>query len=183
MEDLITQIITQIGEDSQREGLLKTPKRAAKALKFLTKGYDEKLEDIINGAVFHAEDNEMVVIRDIEFYSLCEHHMLPFFGKCHIGYIPKGRVFGVSKLARLVDVFARRLQIQERMTQQIAQQIFEIIEPEGVGVVVEAQHLCMRMRGVEKQNSQMITSSMLGSFRKETATRMEFLSLINVQRS
>ena len=125
----------------------------------------------------------MVIVKDIEFYSLCEHHMLPFFGKCHIGYIPKGRVFGVSKLARLVDVFARRLQIQERMTQQIAQQIFEIIEPEGVGVVVEAQHLCMRMRGVEKQNSKMITSSMLGSFRKETATRMEFLSLVNGNRN
>lgn len=183
LEDLVKQTLLEIGEDPEREGLIKTPERVARSLKFLTRGYTQDIEKVINGAIFTQDCDDMVIVKDIEFYSLCEHHMLPFFGKCHIGYIPKGRVFGVSKLARLVDVFARRLQIQERMTQQIAQQIFEIIEPEGVGVVVEAQHLCMRMRGVEKQNSQMITSSMLGSFRKETATRMEFLSLINAQRS
>ena len=183
LEDLVKQTLVEIGEDPEREGLIKTPERVAKSLKFLTRGYTQDINEVINGAIFTQDCDDMVIVKDIEFYSLCEHHMLPFFGKCHIGYIPKGRVFGVSKLARLVDVFARRLQIQERMTQQIAQQIFEIIEPEGVGVVVEAQHLCMRMRGVEKQNSKMITSSMLGSFRKGTATRMEFLSLVNGNRN
>ena len=183
LEDLVKQTLIEIGEDPDREGLVKTPERVARSLKFLTRGYTQDINEVINGAIFSQDCDDMVIVKDIEFYSLCEHHMLPFFGKCHIGYIPKGKVFGVSKLARLVDVFARRLQIQERMTQQIAQQIFEIIEPEGVGVVVEAQHLCMRMRGVEKQNSQMVTSSMLGSFRKETATRMEFLSLINANRN
>ena len=183
LEDLVKQTLVEIGEDPEREGLIKTPERVAKSLKFLTRGYTQDINEVINGAIFTQDCDDMVIVKDIEFYSLCEHHMLPFFGKCHIGYIPKGRVFGVSKLARLVDVFARRLQIQERMTQQIAQQIFEIIEPEGVGVVVEAQHLCMRMRGVEKQNSKMITSSMLGSFRKETATRLEFLSLVNGNRN
>ena len=183
LEDLVKQTLIEIGEDPDREGLIKTPERVAKSLKFLTRGYTQDINKVINGAIFTQDCDDMVIVKDIEFYSLCEHHMLPFFGKCHIGYIPKGKVFGVSKLARLVDVFARRLQIQERMTQQIAQQIFEIIEPEGVGVIVEAQHLCMRMRGVEKQNSQMVTSSMLGSFRKETATRMEFLSLINANRN
>ena len=183
LEDLVKQTLIEIGEDPDREGLIKTPERVARSLKFLTRGYTQDINKVINGAIFTQDCDDMVIVKDIEFYSLCEHHMLPFFGKCHIGYIPKGKVFGVSKLARLVDVFARRLQIQERMTQQIAQQIFEIIEPEGVGVVVEAQHLCMRMRGVEKQNSQMVTSSMLGSFRKETATRMEFLSLINANRN
>ena len=183
LEALVKQTLSEIGDDPEREGLIKTPERVAKSLKFLTRGYTQDINEVINGAIFTQDCDDMVIVKDIEFYSLCEHHMLPFFGKCHIGYIPKGRVFGVSKLARLVDVFARRLQIQERMTQQIAQQIFEIIEPEGVGVVVEAQHLCMRMRGVEKQNSKMITSSMLGSFRKETATRMEFLSLVNGNRN
>ena len=183
LEDLVKQTLIEIGEDPDREGLIKTPERVARSLKYLTRGYTQDINKVINGAIFTQDCDDMVIVKDIEFYSLCEHHMLPFFGKCHIGYIPKGKVFGVSKLARLVDVFARRLQIQERMTQQIAQQIFEIIEPEGVGVVVEAQHLCMRMRGVEKQNSQMVTSSMLGSFRKETATRMEFLSLINANRN
>ena len=183
LEDLVKQTLLELGEDPEREGLIKTPERVARSLKFLTRGYQQDIDEVIHGAIFTQDCDDMVIVKDIEFYSLCEHHMLPFFGKCHIGYIPKGRVFGVSKLARLVDVFARRLQIQERMTQQIAQQIFEIIEPEGVGVVVEAQHLCMRMRGVEKQNSQMVTSSMLGSFRKETATRMEFLSLINANRN
>ena len=183
LEDLVKQTLIEIGEDPDREGLIKTPERVARSLKFLTRGYTQDIDKVINGAIFTQDCDDMVIVKDIEFYSLCEHHMLPFFGKCHIGYIPKGKVFGVSKLARLVDVFARRLQIQERMTQQIAQQIFEIIEPEGVGVIVEAQHLCMRMRGVEKQNSQMVTSSMLGSFRKETATRMEFLSLVNANRN
>ena len=183
LEELVKQTLLELGEDPEREGLVKTPERVARRLKFLTRGYQQDIDEVIHGAIFTQDCDDMVIVKDIEFYSLCEHHMLPFFGKCHIGYIPKGRVFGVSKLARLVDVFARRLQIQERMTQQIAQQIFEIIEPEGVGVVVEAQHLCMRMRGVEKQNSQMVTSSMLGSFRKETATRMEFLSLINANRN
>ena len=183
LEDLVKQTLLELGEDPDREGLIKTPERVARSLEFLTRGYQQDIDEVIHGAIFTQDCDDMVIVKDIEFYSLCEHHMLPFFGKCHIGYIPKGRVFGVSKLARLVDVFARRLQIQERMTQQIAQQIFEIIEPEGVGVVVEAQHLCMRMRGVEKQNSQMVTSSMLGSFRKETATRMEFLSLINANRN
>ncbi|MBO5288147.1 MAG: GTP cyclohydrolase I FolE [Spirochaetales bacterium] len=178
MEDLITQIITQIGEDSQREGLLKTPKRAAKALKFLTKGYDEKLEDIINGAVFHAEDNEMVVIRDIEFYSLCEHHMLPFYGKCHIGYIPNKSILGLSKFARITDHFARRLQVQERLTTQIADAVQEILQPLGVGVTIEASHLCMMMRGVQKQNSFTITNSLRGVFKSDVRTRNEFLRLI-----
>ena len=178
MEDLITQIITQIGEDSQREGLLKTPKRAAKALKFLTKGYDEKLEDIINGAVFHAEDNEMVVIRDIEFYSLCEHHMLPFYGKCHIGYIPNKSILGLSKFARITDHFARRLQVQERLTTQIADAVQEILQPLGVGVTIEASHLCMMMRGVQKQNSFTITNSLRGVFKSDVRTRTEFLRLI-----
>ena len=178
MEDLITQIITQIGENSQREGLLKTPKRAAKALKFLTKGYDEKLEDIINGAVFHAEDNEMVVIRDIEFYSLCEHHMLPFYGKCHIGYIPNKSILGLSKFVRITDHFARRLQVQERLTTQIADAVQEILQPLGVGVTIEASHLCMMMRGVQKQNSFTITNSLRGVFKSDVRTRNEFLRLI-----
>ena len=183
LEDLVKQTLIEIGEDPDREGLIKTPERVARSLKYLTRGYTQDINKVINGAIFTQDCDDMVIVKDIEFYSLCEHHMLPFFGKCHIGYIPKGKVFGVSKLARLVDVFARRLQIQERMTQQIAQQIFEIIEPEGVGVILEAEHLCMKMRGVEKQNSKMVTSSMLGSFRKETATRMEFLSLVNANRN
>lgn len=183
LEDLVKQTLIEIGEDPDREGLIKTPERVARSLKYLTRGYTQDINKVINGAIFTQDCDDMVIVKDIEFYSLCEHHMLPFFGKCHIGYIPKGKVFGVSKLARLVDVFARRLQIQERMTQQIAQKIFEIIEPEGVGVIVEAEHLCMKMRGVEKQNSKMVTSSMLGSFRKETATRMEFLSLVNANRN
>ena len=178
IEEQIRQILTDIGEDPQREGLLKTPERVRKSLEFLTRGYKQDVEAVINGAIFNEECDDMIIVRDIEFYSMCEHHMLPFFGKCHIGYIPQGKVFGVSKLARLVDVFARRLQIQERMTKQIAGQIMESVMPEGVGVVVEAQHLCMLMRGVQKQNSTMMTSCMLGSFRREQATRLEFLNLI-----
>ena len=178
IEEEIRQILTDIGEDPQREGLLKTPERVRKSLEFLTRGYKQDVESVINGAIFNEDCDDMIIVRDIEFYSMCEHHMLPFFGKCHIGYIPQGKVFGVSKLARLVDVFARRLQIQERMTKQIAGQIMESVMPEGVGVVVEAQHLCMLMRGVQKQNSTMMTSCMLGSFRREQATRLEFLNLI-----
>lgn len=178
IEEEIRRILLELGEDPEREGLLKTPERVRKSLQFLTRGYKQDINEVINGAIFNEDCDDMVIVRNIEFYSMCEHHMLPFFGKCHIGYVPKGKVFGVSKLARLVDVFARRLQIQERMTRQIAMQIMESVAPDGVGVVVEAQHLCMLMRGVEKQNSEMKTSCMLGSFRRSEATRLEFLNLI-----
>lgn len=178
MQKEIRSILEQIGEDPTREGLLKTPERVEKSYQFLTRGYTQNLNDVINGAIFHEECDDMVIVRDIEFYSLCEHHMLPFFGRCAIGYIPRGKILGVSKLARIVDVFARRLQIQERLCQEVADTIFETLHPAGVGVVMEAQHLCMLMRGVEKQNSIMTTSSMLGSFRREQTTRMEFLNLI-----
>ena len=178
MEELIKQILLAIGEDPQREGLQKTPERVKKSLEFLTKGYREDIQTVINGALFDSPSTDMVIVKDIEFYSMCEHHMLPFFGRCAIGYIPRGKILGVSKLARIVDVFARRLQIQERLCQQVADTIFETLHPVGVGVVMEAQHLCMLMRGVEKQNSIMTTSSMLGSFRREQSTRLEFLNLI-----
>lgn len=178
MQEEIRKIITELGEDPEREGLQKTPERVEKSLKYLTRGYRQNLEDVIHGAIFTSEQDDMIIVRDIEFYSMCEHHMLPFFGRCAIGYIPRGKIFGVSKLARLVDVFARRLQIQERLCQQIAQAIFDTIHPQGVGVVMEAQHLCMLMRGVQKQNSIMTTSAMLGTFRKEQTTRLEFLNLI-----
>ena len=171
------ELLELIGEDLQREGLRNTPERAEEAFRYLTGGYLMDVQDVINGAIFEEESNHMVIVKDIEIYSLCEHHMLPFFGRCHIGYIPRGRVFGVSKLARIADVFARRLQLQERLTNQIASVIQDTIDPEGVGVVIEAQHLCMMMRGVEKQNSKMITSAMLGSFRRNEATRLEFLEL------
>lgn len=178
MDHLYKEILNNVGEDPSREGLLDTPKRAAKAMEFLTKGYHQKLEDVINNAIFTVEDNHMIIVKDIELYSLCEHHMLPFFGKCHIGYIPDGKVLGVSKLARIVDHFARRLQIQERLTNQVATTLMDTVTAEGVGVVIEAQHLCMMMRGVEKQNSCMVTSAMLGSFRRDQSTRTEFLKLI-----
>jgi GTP cyclohydrolase I len=178
MNELYKDLLGKIGENPNREGLLDTPDRAAKAISFLTQGYQQKLEDVVNDAVFTVEDNHMIIVKDIELYSLCEHHMLPFFGKCHIGYIPEGKVLGVSKLARIVDLFARRLQIQERLTNEVAQSIMSTIAPEGVGVVIEAQHLCMMMRGVEKQNSSMITSAMIGSFRRDVSTRNEFLQLI-----
>ncbi|MCK4564073.1 MAG: GTP cyclohydrolase I FolE [Verrucomicrobia bacterium] len=178
MNDLYKNLLSKMGEDPTREGLRDTPDRAAQAMEFLTQGYRQKLEDVINDAIFTVEDNHMVIVKDIELYSLCEHHMLPFFGKCHIGYIPEGKVLGVSKLARIVDLFARRLQIQERLTNQVANSIMDTLAPEGVGVVIEAQHLCMMMRGVEKQNSCMVTSAMLGSFRNEPSTRNEFLQLI-----
>jgi GTP cyclohydrolase I len=178
MNNLYRELLEKMGEDPEREGLLDTPDRAAKAMAFLTQGYHQKLEEVINNAIFTVEDNHMVIVKDIELYSLCEHHMLPFFGKCHIGYIPEGKVLGVSKLARIVDLFARRLQIQERLTNQVASTIMDTLAPEGVGVVIEAKHLCMMMRGVEKQNSCMVTSAMLGSFRSDRATRNEFLQLI-----
>jgi len=175
---LIEKLLAELGEDPKREGLRNTPARAAAAWEFLTRGYRQDLAAVINNALFETEANHMVIVRDIEIYSLCEHHLLPFFGKCHIGYIPHGKVLGVSKLARIADVFARRLQIQERLTNQIARTIMDTLEPEGVGVVIEAKHLCMMMRGVEKQNSCMTTSAMLGSFHNSNATRNEFLQLI-----
>jgi GTP cyclohydrolase I len=178
IEKLVKELLREIGEDPNREGLINTPKRVAESLKFLTSGYNVNVEKLINEAIFAQETTSMVVVKDIELYSLCEHHMLPFYGRCHIGYIPRGRVFGISKLARLVDVFARRLQIQERLTEQIAYAIKDSINADGVGVMIEARHLCMMMRGVEKQNSMFVTSSVLGVFRTNPATRQEFLSLI-----
>ena len=178
MEDAFRDIITAIGEDVTREGLRETPQRASKAFRFLTKGYTENIEDVINNAVFKTDTDEMIVVKNIELYSLCEHHLLPFIGKCHIAYLPRGKVLGLSKIARLVDVFARRLQIQEVLTKQIAETILKSVNAAGVAVVIEAQHLCMMMRGVEKQNSVMTTSCMLGGFRKHSSTRNEFLSLI-----
>jgi len=167
-----------IGEDPTREGLLRTPERMAKAWAFLTKGYRESLEEIVNGAVFEAEGSEMVVVKGIEYYSMCEHHLLPFFGKVHVGYIPRKKILGLSKFGRITDMFARRLQVQERLAVQIAQAIWDILEPVGVGVVIEGQHLCMMMRGVEKQHSSTTSSAMLGSFRENAKTRGEFLSLV-----
>jgi GTP cyclohydrolase I len=178
IETLTRELLIAIGEDPNREGLVKTPTRVAKALEFLTSGYRTELARVINDAVFTQTTNSMVIVKNIEVYSLCEHHMLPFYGRCHIGYLPTGKVFGVSKLARLVDMFARRLQLQERLTEQVSQAIMETIGATGVGVMIEARHLCMMMRGVEKQNSVMVTSSVLGSFRESQATREEFLSLI-----
>ncbi len=178
MKNEIRKLLVKMGENPDRAGLKHTPVRVEKSLQFLTQGYKENIKKLINNAIFEEDCNDMVIVKDIEFYSMCEHHMLPFYGKCHIGYIPNGKIFGVSKLARIVDCFARRLQLQERLTRQIADTILESVNPEGVGVVMEAQHMCMRMRGVEKQESMMVTSSMLGSFRKEQSTRMEFLNLI-----
>jgi GTP cyclohydrolase I len=179
--DLVRRIIKLVGEDPEREGLRKTPERFEKALKFLTSGYHQNAENVLNGATFSVCYDEMVVVKDIEFFSLCEHHLLPFFGKCHVAYLPNKRVIGLSKVARLVNMFARRLQIQERLTSQIAKAIEEKISPEGVGVIVEARHLCMQMRGVEKQHGQAVTSAMLGSFRHNKQTRDEFLSLVRAQ--
>ena len=180
MQDLVRRLLVELGEDPDREGLVKTPARVAHAMKFLTSGYGADIDEVLNGALFTVDYSEMVIVKDIDFYSLCEHHLLPFFGKCHVAYIPRQRVIGLSKLPRLVDVFARRLQIQERMTNQIAETIREKIDPLGVAVVCEGTHLCMSMRGVEKQNSFAITSAMLGAFRENARTRMEFLELIKV---
>jgi GTP cyclohydrolase I len=178
IESLIKQLLVELGEDPEREGLVNSPKRIAAALRFLTSGYHMDMDNLINRAIFLQSTNSMIIVKDIEIYSLCEHHMLPFFGRCHIGYIPNGKVLGVSKLARLVDMFARRLQIQENLTEQIAHAIMDKIDARGVGVMIEARHLCMMMRGVEKQNSMMVTSSVLGSIHDSVATREEFLALI-----
>lgn len=179
MEKYFSSIIEEIGEDLTREGLLDTPKRASAAFRFLNNGYQKTLEEVLNDAIFEAESEDMVIVKDIELYSLCEHHLLPFIGKCHVGYLPHGRVLGLSKVARIVDMYARRLQIQERLTKQIADAVLHSINARGVAVVIEAKHLCMMMRGVEKQNSVMTTSVMLGKFREEISTRSEFLNLIN----
>src|SRR5689334_24116957 len=181
MQELIRQLLAELGEDPSREGLLDTPKRVQKALKFLTSGYDADIDTVLNNALFTVDYSEMVIVKDIDFYSLCEHHLLPFFGKCHVAYIPTTKVIGLSKIPRLVDVFARRLQVQERLTQQIADTIRDAIQPLGVAVVVEATHLCMSMRGVEKQNSFAVTSAMIGAFRDQGRTRMEFLELIKLR--
>ncbi len=181
--ELVRKMIVLLGEDPEREGLRKTPERFEKALKFLTSGYHQNLDNVLNGATFSVHYDEMVVVKDIEFFSLCEHHLLPFFGKAHVAYLPSKRVLGLSKIARLVNMYARRLQIQERMTSQIAEAISEKISPEGVGVIIEARHLCMQMRGVEKQHGQAVTSAMLGSFRHNKQTRDEFLSLVRSKKS
>jgi GTP cyclohydrolase IA len=178
MEQHFKKIIEAIGEDLDRPGLVDTPKRAAKAIGFLTRGYQQSVEEVVNGALFPSDASEMVIVKDIELYSLCEHHLLPFIGKAHVGYIPNGKVLGLSKVARIVDLFARRLQIQESLTDQIAKTIQEVTGAKGVGVIIEAKHLCMMMRGVEKQNSLMQTSSMLGLFRSSQTTRSEFLQLV-----
>ena len=181
MEEHIREILASLGENPDREGLVNTPRRVEKALRFLTKGYHEDLEKVLNGALFSVPYDEMVIVKDIQLYSLCEHHLLPFFGKCHVGYLPSNKVIGLSKIPRIVEVFSRRPQVQERLTQQIAETIQEAINPRGVAVVMEAQHLCMMMRGVEKQTTGMITSSMLGHFREDSRSRSEFLSLVGLR--
>ena len=181
MQDLIRRLLLEIGEDPGREGLARTPQRVEKAMRFLTSGYAADIDQVLNDALFTVDYNEMVIVKDIDFYSLCEHHLLPFFGKCHVAYIPSTKVIGLSKIPRLVDVFARRLQVQERLTSQIADTIREKISPLGVAVVMEATHLCMSMRGVEKQNSFAVTSAMHGAFRTSSRTRMEFLELIKLR--
>ena len=178
-KDLYENLIANSGEDTTRDGLLKTPERAAKAFKFLTQGYQQSLEEIVNDAIFDSDNDEMVIVKDIELYSMCEHHLLPFVGKAHVAYLPKGKVIGLSKIARITDMYARRLQIQEQMTKQIADAIMKVTNAAGVGVVIEAQHFCMMMRGVQKQNSSTISSMMLGSFRDNHRTRHEFLQLIS----
>lgn len=171
-------ILESIGEDISRDGLQDTPQRAAKAMQFLTQGYDQTLEEVVNGAIFESDSDEMVIVRNIEMYSLCEHHLLPFIGQCHVAYLPRGKVIGLSKIARIVDMYARRLQIQESLTKQIATAVLQVTDGLGVGVIVESRHMCMMMRGVEKQNSSMTTSCMLGTFRSDINTRNEFLSLV-----
>jgi len=178
LEDNYRNILAFVGEDPNREGLLRTPHRVAESLKFLTSGYGQNVETLLNGAIFHEDYDDMVVVKDIEFYSLCEHHMLPFFGKAHVAYIPKGKIVGLSKIPRLVDMFARRLQVQERMTTQIAEALETALQPKGVAIVVEGVHMCMRMRGVEKQESSMVTSHVMGTFRTDRATRQEFMALV-----
>ena len=178
LESLVKEMLGQLGEDPEREGLIKTPDRVSRSLRFLTSGYKQDVDKVLNGALYTVDCDEMVLVKNIELFSLCEHHLLPFFGSCHVAYIPRGKVIGLSKIPRLVDLFARRLQVQERLTTQIAETIMEKINPLGVGVVIEAKHLCMIMRGVEKQNSVAVTSALLGSFRKDNQTRNEFLTLV-----
>ncbi len=182
LEEIYFALLKEIGEDPEREGLVKTPARAAEALAFLTSGYKKDLHTVVNDAIFHEDSDNMVIVRDIEFFSLCEHHLLPFFGKAHIAYIPNGKIIGLSKLARVTDMFARRLQVQERMTVEIANAIQEVLQPKGVAVVLEAKHLCMMARGVEKQNSEMITSHVIGAFRTDRKTRTEFMNLLTGRR-
>lgn len=182
ISELVEELLVQIGEDPSREGLLKTPHRFEKAIRYLTSGYTKNAQEVLNGAIYEEPYDEMVAVRDIELFSLCEHHLLPFYGKCHVAYIPDGRLIGLSKIPRLVDVFARRLQVQERLTSQIANCLQEVLRPQGVAVVIEAFHLCMAMRGVEKQNAYAITSSMLGVFRKDSRSRSEFMNLIKSDR-
>jgi GTP cyclohydrolase I len=177
-QEIYAELLKRMGEDPKRDGLIHTPERMEKAIAFLTKGYSQKIEDVLHGALFDVDYDEMVIVKDIEFYSQCEHHLIPFFGKAHIAYVPQGKVIGLSKIPRIVDVFARRLQVQERLTQQIAEAISDAIKPQGVGVVLEAHHLCMMMRGVEKQHSSTVTSAMLGAFKTQLQTRTEFLTLI-----
>ena len=179
MEQQFKEIIQALGEDLNRDGLKDTPGRAAKALRFITQGYQQSIETIVNGALFESDSDEMIIVKDIELYSLCEHHMLPFIGKCHVAYLPKNKIIGLSKIPRLVDMYARRLQVQERLTKQIADTVATVTNASGVGVIIEAKHLCMMMRGVEKQNSVMTTSVMLGTFRQDRRTRSEFLSLVH----
>jgi GTP cyclohydrolase I len=178
LEELYRQLIVGIGEDPSREGLVKTPARSAKTLQYLTRGYQQSVDEVVNNAIFESDNDQMIVVKDIELYSMCEHHLLPFIGKCHVAYIPTGKVIGLSKIARIVDMYAARLQIQENLTKQIADTVMHAIQPAGVGVIIEAQHLCMMMRGVEKQNSKMTTSMMLGTFLDHDRTRSEFLRLV-----
>ena len=182
IENLTKQLLEEIGEDPSREGLLKTPSRVSKAWSFFSRGYNQDLDEIINNAVFNEDATDMVVVRDVEFFSLCEHHLIPFFGRAHVAYLPNGKVIGLSKIPRIIDMFSRRLQVQERLTRQIAETVKEILDPIGVAVIMEGQHMCMQMRGVEKQNSLTTTSSMLGKFRESDRTRSEFLSIIGLNR-
>ena len=182
IKNLTKQLIEEIGEDPSREGLLKTPSRVSKAWSFFSRGYNQDLDEIINNAVFNEDATDMVVVRDVEFFSLCEHHLIPFFGRAHVAYLPNGKVIGLSKIPRIIDMFSRRLQVQERLTRQIAETVKEILDPIGVAVIMEGQHMCMQMRGVEKQNSLTTTSSMLGKFRESDRTRSEFLSIIGLNR-
>ncbi len=182
LQQIYAEVLARIGEDPTRDGLLSTPSRVEKSMEFLTRGYHQSIEEVLHDALFDVDYDEMVIVKDIEFYSMCEHHMLPFFGRAHVAYVPHGKVVGLSKIPRIVDVFARRLQVQERLTQEIADAIEHAIHPQGVGVVIEAQHLCMMMRGVEKQSSTTVTSSMLGVFKSQLQTRNEFLSLVRPQR-
>ena len=181
LQEITKLLLSEIGEDPTREGLINTPERVAKAWDFFSQGYRANVEEIVNGAIFEEDCSEMVVVRDIEFFSMCEHHMIPFFGRCHVGYLPNKKIIGLSKIPRIVDAFSQRLQVQERMTSQIAETLMDILDPIGVGVVMEGRHLCMQMRGVEKQNSFATTSSMLGQFRESLETRSEFLSIISMK--